>query len=854
MVGTILNDKIINSSINVDADMMKIYKKLSNNHKVKYGTYHKCIFHLHTPCSYDYYLLNEGKESQNYYKNLSNTDVYKICTDRKIFPNILPIEEIPFDKNIFADVKEFLGFLLIGNELIKHDIEMVLITDHNSICGIQKLENAIKELTKFKPFNVYPEVILGIEINCADKNHIVGIFNKKSIGLIQKINQWIDEFVLSAKEGTYLTSIEVLEIINGWNGIGYIAHIDTSDIFKEKYLSGAYKKKLFGSQKLNVIGVSNVDKRENVELKLQEYKSFCFVLDEDSHCIDTIGSKSFWIKGDKCSFLTIKNAFRDYKISMELERPKEPDRYIKGILVRGGDTGFLSGKSDTEFCLTFSNDLNCFIGGRGTGKSTVLHLIDFLLSQSYYTKERLEFICNHEEVWLLYYYKGYDYLINFYSPVKDYPDDDILNYFIDKDLNYHKAYSTDAIGDYISDIALKKYMHIYCIDNLNGSLIMNKVTKKKSVISNFYNTGYSVNELVQIAGSNKINSYIYKIMFKNKVLANANNFINKSSIKGIQSSIKNINNFFEQRSKQVTDIIDSFNISQDNILKITYKQNMFVENVIDFKNLLKINLNQKQKYYMNYNIASKNLIDYLETANQKIGTINLLNYLSNDKYDKINQSINIFDFCDELSKEMIDHDIKTLDDNNYHIFLSLIKKEIFNERNIDSLLDCLKNYITDMETFDLEFNINNKEQNSSSSGPSFKNINQLSLGQKVVAMLSFVLGYSEFSEDYSPLIIDQPEDNLDNQYIYKNLVKQLRDIKTKRQVIIATHNATIVTNAKAEQVIVMESDNFHGWIEKTGYPNETSIIKRIINYLEGGVDSFNHKNFLYENVLYNTSN
>ena len=99
------------------------------------------------------------------------------------------------------------------------------------------------------------------------------------------------------------------------------------------------------------------------------------------------------------------------------------------------------------------------------------------------------------------------------------------------------------------------------------------------------------------------------------------------------------------------------------------------------------------------------------------------------------------------------------------------------------------------------------------------------------------------------MIIDQPEDNLDNQYIYKNLVKQLRDIKSKRQVILATHNSTIVTNAKAEQVIVMDSNGENGWISASGYPNENKMINLIINHLEGGITSFKHKQFIYSEVL-----
>ena len=67
-------------------------------------------------------------------------------------------------------------------------------------------------------------------------------------------------------------------------------------------------------------------------------------------------------------------------------------------------------------------------------------------------------------------------------------------------------------------------------------------------------------------------------------------------------------------------------------------------------------------------------------------------------------------------------------------------------------------------------------------------------------MLDFIFGYGDFVDDHRPILIDQPEDNLDSQYIYKNLVRQLRDIKNKRQIIIATHSATIVTNAMADQV------------------------------------------------------
>ena len=98
-------------------------------------------------------------------------------------------------------------------------------------------------------------------------------------------------------------------------------------------------------------------------------------------------------------------------------------------------------------------------------------------------------------------------------------------------------------------------------------------------------------------------------------------------------------------------------------------------------------------------------------------------------------------------------------------------------------------------------------------------------------------------------IIDQPEDNLDNTYIYQNLVKQFRSIKDKRQMIIATHNAAIVTNSMADQVIVLNSDGINGSVKKKGYPGEKEIKKEIVNQLEGGVESFKHKQIIYREII-----
>lgn len=153
-----------------------------------------------------------------------------------------------------------------------------------------------------------------------------------------------------------------------------------------------------------------------------------------------------------------------------------------------------------------------------------------------------------------------------------------------------------------------------------------------------------------------------------------------------------------------------------------------------------------------------------------------------------------------------------------------------------------------MEEFTIEFDVNAYES-SRQLKSIFKDIKELSLGQKVVTILNLILSHGDFSNNHKPVIIDQPEDNLDSRYIYKNLVEQLRQLKEKRQIIIATHNSTLVTNSLSENVIVMESDGEHGCISKYGYALSPPIKKEILNILEGGPDSFKHRQSVFNDVI-----
>ena len=125
----------------------------------------------------------------------------------------------------------------------------------------------------------------------------------------------------------------------------------------------------------------------------------------------------------------------------------------------------------------------------------------------------------------------------------------------------------------------------------------------------------------------------------------------------------------------------------------------------------------------------------------------------------------------------------------------------------------------------------------------FKPIKNASAGQKTTSILSFILSVGD-----SPLLLDQPEDDLDNKFVYDLIVSKLSQIKEKRQVIVVTHNANIPVNADAEYVIVLSSESTMK-VEFNGSVDSRDIQNEICNIMEGGKTAFEMRNKRYKNLL-----
>lgn len=658
---------------------------------------------------------------------------------------------------------------------------------------------------------------------------------------------------MDEKEGLYITSFEAIQQIFNIGGIAYIAHVNSSTMFSNegKFLSGGYKKKLFSCANFHIAGVHKIEQASRAKSSLEQNtkRNFAIVLDSDSHDIESIANGIFWIKGRKPHFNMISSALLDAKNSISLTQPKSPDIFIEGILIEGND-GFLTDKEE-NFVVNFSDSLNCLIGGRGTGKSTILNLIELVLAQRFNNIELYNAMNKYVAVWLLCKVHSEEYLISFTPLEKIYPTDNhktnLLEYL--KQF-YHIRKKKIVPGDKdVTKLIQEKCITIYKIPSKRSTEFKEITRGQSKLLEKIFGRGYIVNELVKAADGDKISKYIAEIMLLENLIENKKyRFKDK---KTLVRFLKNHREIMSKRKQAIEERLLNFNNapSQKDKLRITYKQFECPFDFIDFEEILqRSNIFSKKKYG---NITLDGIAGFLFGCCKKKGLLPFLELLFEKKFAEINNIISIESFCEKLTYEQINSNVEDVSKEPLKI-VSLIVEEIL-QIGENSIIEKFNNdYIKSVEKLTLEFNVENKSSGNQNNKADFREVNTLSQGQKVVAMLSFVMGYTTFQNDVRPLIIDQPEDNLDNQYIYETLVKVILEEKNNKQIIIATHNSTIVINAKAEQVIVLKSDGEHGYILDCGYSDEKKIKKHIIDQLEGGIESFRRKYLIYKDLLNET--
>ncbi|WP_019987542.1 TrlF family AAA-like ATPase [Rudanella lutea] len=121
-----------------------------------------------------------------------------------------------------------------------------------------------------------------------------------------------------------------------------------------------------------------------------------------------------------------------------------------------------------------------------------------------------------------------------------------------------------------------------------------------------------------------------------------------------------------------------------------------------------------------------------------------------------------------------------------------------------------------------------------------------SLGQRASAVILFILSLKE----NDLILIDQPEDDLDNQTIYEDVIAELKKLKSKTQFIFATHNPNIPVLGDCEQIFAcnFQVDESKSEIRlSSGSIDDLFIQSRIVSIMEGGKEAFNHRKMIYDN-------
>ena len=121
-------------------------------------------------------------------------------------------------------------------------------------------------------------------------------------------------------------------------------------------------------------------------------------------------------------------------------------------------------------------------------------------------------------------------------------------------------------------------------------------------------------------------------------------------------------------------------------------------------------------------------------------------------------------------------------------------------------------------------------------GTAFRSIGQASAGQRAAAMLAFLLAHGD-----EPLVLDQPEDDLDNHLIYDLVVRQMRENKRRRQIIVVTHNPNIVVNGDAEMLHALDFQNGQCIVTQSGSLQDPAMREEVCRIMEGGREAFERR-------------
>jgi predicted ATPase len=815
-------------------------------------------------------------------------------------------------------------------KLKEQNINAGIITNHNKFD-----KNEFVALRK-KAIKEGIGLFAGVEFSLKEGIHILVVFEDRWYqGETDNINKFLENAfygIANYDKPNYPNSnFNLKETVEALDKIGYdyfivLAHIDdTNGLFTE--LRGRTQEDFVRQESFT--RVLAVQKNANLE----NYNKLCLWLNRKSKIacvegsdnahggIDAIGKgKVTYIKIGDFNFEALTFALTDseYRVSPK-DKPEIKNAYIKSIAFEGG---LLEGTR-----IDFSPELNNLIGIRGSGKSSLLEVLRYVLGislpinaadpdykNSLVTRsmgsggKAIVTIVNKQNeeyrIEKLYGQKEDIYKNNLLQPgiSIDATGFNSPIYFGQKDLsNKGKDFEGDLIqrliGTRLKAVQVKIEQKKREVENIISELkkLQNLKDLKKDTEAQIQNSKHQLNffkekgvedklkqqtlfdsdisKLVQ--NESTVRSYLSELA---SVISNHDYFfqqeitgseINKELFEEAKTIIQELKIEFEklktiqknsiQSQQKLKEVIGKINTKKEGLkeefAKIKREINTDTINPDNFLNLNRqietalLKLKEIEKSEKRRSDLQTNLLERLtELDNLWLEEYNVLNKevkRINEAESKISIEVEFKGRRDKLTDKMkqvfrgtgIRETAYQEIEANYKDFIQIYRDsskldDILNENH---LVDFKRRFSENQEEL-LTFKVENKiviQYNG-------KSLDKHSLGQRASALILFLLAQRE----NDVLIIDQPEDDLDNQTIYDEVIKELKKIKGNMQFIFATHNANIPVLGDSEKVVSCSYDEKNITVHSGTIDNHMTQ-RYIVDIMEGGDEAFNRRKNIY---------
>jgi ABC-type lipoprotein export system ATPase subunit len=397
--------------------------------------------------------------------------------------------------------------------------------------------------------------------------------------------------------------------------------------------------------------------------------------------------------------------------------------------------------------------------------------------------------------------------------------------------------------------------HLTTLNNLKSKLNKFVVELNNEINSVSHETSFSVPSINFEPQIESIETALSALNLRMETLKSSNARIQKDleeeEIEGDPTTLLQKVKEFRSKIELDQETIRQINKQQNTLESLIARRDLFANHLdTEMKKLINhINdrWNEKRECSNDLDEQKKDLINNLLTSIDIYGEI----YFNKDElYKKIRSSLNGNKFRSNNQLTSLDKIKQMIPIDSYDSYKSLIENKPIIKCNGEEPLT-LEQFIEQEDYFNtvdgfLEVLFSDSKREDylkviARIKYDGKSPEELSIGQRGTLYLCLKLATESF---FDPIIIDQPEDDLDNEFIMNKLVPIFTTIKKYRQVIIATHNANLVVNADAEQVIVAKNDS-----EKLSYVSGSlenhEIRSKICDVLEGGKEAFRKREQKY---------